>query len=112
MDSSIATTLITNAGIAGVVIVLILLGILVPKWYVSKLEKEITLKDQALKTEREISKQATEQLAIANQLVGELRAIAAQRAQTEQMRPRALEPPYDMGEGYVRTPTDPRGSGS
>jgi hypothetical protein len=97
----------------GIFVVLFLLGIVVPKWYVTKLEKEIALKNEAIDTEREISRQATAQLSIANQLVGELRAIAI--AKTADRADSHSVPLHDIGEHaqyQIGPPSDPRGSGT
>jgi hypothetical protein len=79
MDSSLASAILTY-GPLGIFVVLFILGIIVPKWVVTKMQTELNLKEEALKTERLISSQATAQLAIANQLIGELRNIALSRA--------------------------------
>jgi len=84
LDSSLATILITNAGVAGVVIILLIFKILVPRWYVAKLEEEN-------KTLSATAERAVAELALSNQLVGELRAIALQRAGT------AILPPPGLG---------------
>lgn len=73
MDSSLITPLLINAGVAGLVVVLIILKVLVPGWYVTKLEKQ----NEILSSTAE---RAVRELAMTNQLVGELRAIAVQRA--------------------------------
>lgn len=73
MDSSLATALITNAGIAGIVVVLIVFKVLVPGWYAKKLEQQ----NEILSATAE---RAVSELALANQLVGELRALAVHRA--------------------------------
>ena len=72
LDSSLSTALITGSGVAGIVVVLLILKVLVPGWYATKLEKE----NQTL---AETAKRAVDELALANQLVGELRAIAIAR---------------------------------
>lgn len=72
MDSSLATTLITNAGVAGLGIVLIIFKVLVPGWYAKKLEQQ----NEILSTTAE---RAVNELALANQMIGELRALAYQR---------------------------------
>lgn len=97
MDSSIASVLITY-GPLGIFVVLLIFGILVPKWYVSKLEKQLELKDRALETERETTKNVTAQLTFANQLIGELRSLASDRHTSS----------YEGGTGGRST--DPRGS--
>lgn len=72
MDSSLATVLISNAGIAGVVVILICLKVLTPGWYAKKLEQQNEI--LAATADRAVS-----ELAVANQLIGELRALAYQR---------------------------------
>jgi hypothetical protein len=73
MDSSLITPLIVNAGVAGLVIVLVIFKVLVPSWYVKKLEAQNDILTST-------AERAVGELALANQLVGELRAIALQRA--------------------------------
>ena len=73
MDSSLITPLILNAGVAGLVVIMIVFKILVPRWYVTKLEDDN--KSLSVTAERAVA-----ELALSNQLVGELRAIAIARA--------------------------------
>ena len=72
MDSSLATALITNAGIAGIVIILIICRVLTPGWYSKKLEKENEL--LAATAER-----VTAELVSRNELISELRLLAIAR---------------------------------
>ena len=72
MDSSLATALITNAGIAGIVIILIICRVLTPGWYSKKLEKENEL--LAATAER-----VTSELVSRNELISELRLLAIAR---------------------------------
>lgn len=104
MDSSLLNGFFTY-GPLGVFVVLFLLGIIVPKWVVTKMQKEMDLKDEALKTERQISSQATAQLAIANQLIGELRNIALSRT------PEGVRAAAEDALHGIAQPIDPRGPG-
>ena len=54
--------------------------ILVPFWYVKKLNQEAQLKDLALMKQEEVARQTLTQLEMSNQLVGELRQIAQSRS--------------------------------
>lgn len=72
LDSSLSTALVTGGGVCGVVVILLILKVLVPGWYATKLEKE----NQLLAGTAE---RAVNELATANQLIGELRAIAIAR---------------------------------
>ena len=67
------TPLVINAGVAGVVIILIIFKVLVPGWYARRLEKE----NEVL---RAAAERAAAELSLTNQLVQELRTIAAARA--------------------------------
>jgi hypothetical protein len=72
LDSSLSTALVTGGGVCGVVVLLLIVKVLVPGWYATKLEQE----NQVLSGTAE---RAVNELAIANQLIGELRAIAIAR---------------------------------
>jgi ABC-type tungstate transport system substrate-binding protein len=104
VDSSLASILITY-GPLGIFVILFVFGVIVPKWYVTKLEKEIAFKDKALEIANETVKNVTAQLSFANQMVGELRTIAVARTG-------ATQRPYELGEGQTESPGDPRGSGT
>ncbi len=88
MDSSLATALISNAGIAGIVIVLILLGQLVPRAYYQRILAEADRLRQANDTLtaaniqlRESNTALTSSTALTNQALTTMRDIAtAQRA--------------------------------
>ena len=53
MDSSIVINLVTNAGVAGIIIVLLAIGVFTPRWVVNDLKAEITELKAAVKAERE-----------------------------------------------------------
>lgn len=76
LDSSLSTDLIIGGGVCGVVVVLMILKVLVPGWYVSKLEREAEV-------HAETARKAVNELAVANQLISELRAIAIVRGGPE-----------------------------
>ncbi len=78
MDSAILTVLV-NAGVAGIVIILIIAGWLVPKWAFSKLEDENNSLREALRLERQRNSETTSQLGITNQLIGALVELAEKR---------------------------------
>lgn len=73
MDSSLATVFWSDAGIAGLVVVLIIFKVLVPGWYAKGLEKQNELLSAT-------AERAVNELAMRNQLILELRSIAVQRA--------------------------------
>ena len=84
MDSALITFL-ANAGIAGVVIVLIVFGFLVPKpTHTRALEdsahkdEEITRLQEALALERQRSNDATQAATVTNQLIGALTSLATE----------------------------------
>jgi hypothetical protein len=82
VDSSIVPLLTGSAGAAGVtaaVVILMILGVLVPKAYVTKLEKRIGYLEQALESEKQISKESVSALASSNQMIGTLKQIAIER---------------------------------
>ena len=79
MDSNLASILITNAGIAGIVIVLIITGYLVPKSYYTKLDEENTHLKEALRLERQRANEVTASAAITNHLIGALTDLAAEK---------------------------------
>lgn len=81
--------LIVNGGTAGAVLVLMLMRVLIPKWYVTKLESQISYLEQNLRIQKEINRDAVNTAANANQMIGELKKIALQRAQYEEHK----EPP-------------------
>lgn len=76
VDSSLSTALITGGGVCGVVVVLLILKVLVPGWYATKLEREAQVN-------AETARKAVNELAIANQVISELRAIAIVRGGPE-----------------------------
>jgi hypothetical protein len=80
LSSSIIDLLLTY-GPLGIWVVLMLLGVLVPRWpWVTQLEQENELLRTSRDHEREAAREAISQLATANQLIGELRQLALQRA--------------------------------
>lgn len=78
MDSAIVTVLI-NAGVAGIVVILLIFGWLVPKWAYSKLEEENKLLREALALERQRGGEAAGQMGVTNQLIGALVELAEAR---------------------------------
>lgn len=72
LDGSLSTALVTGGGVCGVVVILLILKVLVPGWYATKLESENKILSST-------AERAVNELAIANQLIGELRAIALAR---------------------------------
>ncbi len=78
MDSAILTVLV-NAGVAGIVILLLIFGYLVPKWAYSKLEEENKLLREALQLERQRGSEAASQMGVTNRLIGALVELAEAR---------------------------------
>jgi len=78
MDSAIITVLI-NAGVAGVVILLMMFGWLVPKWAYSRLEDENRDLREALRLERQRNAEIGGTAGITNQLIGALVNLADER---------------------------------
>ena len=78
MDSALITVL-TNAGVAGVVVILLILGWLVPKWAYSRLEEENRHLREALEAERQRAGEAAASAGVTNQLIGALVDLAAER---------------------------------
>ncbi len=75
MDTAILTVLV-NAGVAGIVIVLIITGYLVPKWVYTHLLKE----NESLRRDRDLQRKRAEEVEgqgeITNQLIGALVRLA------------------------------------
>jgi hypothetical protein len=89
VDSSLVTVL-TNLGTGGVVVVLIILGLLVPKpTHTRALEdsahkdEEITKLQEALALERQRSNDATQAATVTNQLIGALTTLATEHRAAE-----------------------------
>lgn len=78
MDSAIVTVLI-NAGVAGIVVILLISGFLVPKWVYSRLENENKDLRQALQLERQRNKEVASAAGVTNQLIGALVNLAEER---------------------------------
>lgn len=78
MDPGLITWL-ANAGIAGIIIVVIIAGWLIPRPFYSKLEEENRLLREALDLERQRAGEAASQMGVTNQLIGALTALAAER---------------------------------
>ena|SRR5215475_6544789 len=96
MDSAILTVLV-NAGTAGVVILLIIFGYLIPKWAYKKLEEqnkalreENNHLQEALNTERAAANDVAKAGQVTNQLISVLADIATERRH-------ALPPAKDPG---------------
>src|SRR5215469_15462418 len=85
MDSALLLVL-TNAGVAGVVIILMIGGWLVPRWIYKNLEKENKHLREALDLERQSRKEALNQgVTTTNQLIGALVNLAEKRHTGEQV---------------------------
>lgn len=78
MDSAVITVLI-NAGVAGIVIILLVIGYLVPKWAYSRLEDENRDLREALLLERQRNGEIAGTAGITNQLIGALVDLAEAR---------------------------------
>jgi len=78
MDSAIITVLL-NAGVAGVVILLLMFGWLVPKWAYSRLEDENKDLREALRLERQRNGEIASTAGVTNQLIGALVDLAESR---------------------------------
>jgi hypothetical protein len=78
VDSALVTVL-TNAGVAGVVIIFLIMGWLVPKWAYSKLEEENRHLREALELERQRAGEAASTQGVTNQLIGALVDLAVER---------------------------------
>lgn len=77
MDSAFLTVLI-NAGVAGVIVILMMTGYLVPKWVYKKLEKENKALREAYELQRQRSIETTNQGVVTNQLIQALVDVAEQ----------------------------------
>ena len=78
MDSAVLTVLI-NAGVAGIVVFLLIMGLLVPKWAYRKLEKENESWREAYELQRQRNNELASQMGIANQLIEAVRELAEAR---------------------------------
>lgn len=78
MDSAFITVL-TNAGVAGVVILLLVFGWLVPKLAYARLLEENRLLREALDTERQRAGEAVSSAGVTNQLIGAIVDLAVER---------------------------------
>lgn len=84
MDSSLIVALINGGGFAGIVVVLMVMGWLVPKWVYKKLEKENKHLREALEYERRARVEASSQGVITtNQLLGALVNMAEKNRPAE-----------------------------
>jgi hypothetical protein len=92
VDSAVLTVLI-NSGVAGAVLVLLILGLLVPKWVYRRLEQENKHLREALELERQRNGEMASTTGVTNQLIGALVDLAQERRPRERD---ALEP---AGEG-------------
>jgi len=86
MDSAIITVLI-NAGVAGIVIILLIAGYLVPKWAFSRLEDENHDLREALILERQRNKEIAGTADVTNQLIGALVNLAEERKPDREKNP-------------------------
>jgi len=96
LDTAVLTAL-TGSGVAGIVIVLLITKVLVLGWEYRKLEKENDSLRVSSKNDQETARTAVSQLAMANQLIGELKQIARYRAGGAAVLPAALPGPGDPG---------------
>lgn len=94
MDSALVTVLI-NSGVAGVVLILLILGWLVPKWAYSRLEAENKALREALQLERRRNEEIASTAGVTNQLIGALVDLAGER---KGIQPPAAQP-GTTGEG-------------
>ena len=78
LDSGLVTALV-NFGAAGVVVILIILGLLVPKPFYARLEEENRLLREALQLERQRSNDAAATAGVTNQLIHALTDMAADK---------------------------------
>jgi hypothetical protein len=90
VDSALVTVLI-NSGVAGVVIILLILGWLVPKWAYSRLEAENKALREALQLERRRNEEIASTAGVTNQLIGALVDLAGER--------KGINPPGATGHG-------------
>ena len=86
MDSALISTLI-NLGAGFIVVILIMLGLLQPKWVVQRLLKENDDLKTALALERQRSDVATTAAVVANQFYAAMRMQAEQRGLSEPGQP-------------------------
>lgn len=82
MDSALITVL-ANAGVAGVVVILMILGWLVPKPTVARLEAENTALRTSRDTERQRADEAVQAGRVTTQLIAALADLAAARRQDQ-----------------------------
>lgn len=78
MDTGIIQVFI-NAGALGAIVLAMLFGYLVPKPYVSKLEKENDLLREENRVVRDTNRELVNTVATNNQIIGELRSLARDR---------------------------------
>ena len=78
VDSALVTVLI-NAGVAGVVVILLILGWLVPKWAYARLLEENKSLREALQLERRRNEEIAGTAGVTNQLIGALVDLAGER---------------------------------
>lgn len=72
-------TVLINAGVAGIVILLLIFGWLVPKWAYSRLEDENRDLREALRLERQRNGEIASTAGVTNQLIGALVDLAESR---------------------------------
>jgi hypothetical protein len=76
VDTAVVQEFIVNAGVAGAVVLAMISGYLVPKFYVKKLEKEIDFLKEENRIKTDLNSDLTRTVANDNQLIGELRSLA------------------------------------
>jgi hypothetical protein len=77
LDTALITVL-ADSGVAGVVILLLIFGWLVPKWVYSRLEEENRHLREALELERQRNGEIASTAGVTNQLIGALVDLASE----------------------------------
>lgn len=78
MDSALIA-LLANGGVAGVVLVLVLTGQLVPGWLYRRVENEADLLREGRDIDRQRASEASSTAGVTNQLIGALTNLATER---------------------------------
>lgn len=79
MDVTTLLDIISKVGFPIAVVVAMMFGLIVPKPFVSKLEKENAFLREDNRLKSELNRELTSTIANNNQLIGELRSLAHQR---------------------------------
>ena len=85
MDSALIQTLLSNAGVAGAVVVCIICGLLYPRSYVKDLKEENQRLRESLTLERARGDAAVTAANSTNQILGALHDIASQAARPDRV---------------------------